>query len=655
MKPLRLLWFTLGVLCLFSPVARAEDHPAINPEDLKMTADPVAPGASAIILYRQVDRDDRQDATHEMNFVRIKILKEEGRKYADVEIPYDKGSSTNIVNIQARTIHRDGSVSEFTSKPFDKSVVKARGLRYMAKTFTLPDVQVGSVIEYSYTLILPDGALYDSHWILSDELFTRDAKFSLKPYSSPYSGVRVRWSWHRLPPGTAEPQAGKDNVIRLEAQNIPAFQTEDYMPPENELKSRVDFTYTSDPEMDSAKYWKNRDKEFNGAVESFAGKRKAMESAVAEIVSPNDGPEVKLQKIYERVQKMRNLSYEQSKTLQEEKREKQKDNSNVEDVWKHGYGYGRELNWLFFALVKAAGFDAHVVFASDRSRYFFDPAYLDAQKLNTDLVIVKLNDADIFCDPGAEFTPFGLLMWSETAIQGLQVDNEGGAWLKTMTPKSSASRTINKAELTLSDTGDLEGKLSVTFTGLKAMELRTDERNEDEADRKKTLEDAVKADVPTSSEVELTNKPDWTNSSTPLVAEFKFKVEQWASPAGRKLMLPLGLFSAGERKLFEHQERIHPIYFHYPSEQDDDIVVTLPTGWHAVSLPKEVSLDQQVIVYSMKAEDNKSSLRIRRSLSIDVLYMLQKYYPALRNFFQNVRTTDEEQVLLQPASTTASN
>src|SRR6185437_15026186 len=107
--------------------------------------------------------------------------------------------------------------------------------------------------------------------------------------------------------------------------------------------------------------------------------------------------------------------------------------------------------------------------------------------------IVKLNDADIFCDPGAEFTPFGLLMWSETAIQGLQVDNEGGAWLKTMTPKSSASRTINKAELTLSDTGDLEGKLSVTFTGLKAMELRTDERNEDEADRKKTLEDAVKA------------------------------------------------------------------------------------------------------------------------------------------------------------------
>ena len=47
----------------------------------------LAPGAPAIILYRQVDRDDNGQTGHESNFVRVKILKEEGRKYADVEIP----------------------------------------------------------------------------------------------------------------------------------------------------------------------------------------------------------------------------------------------------------------------------------------------------------------------------------------------------------------------------------------------------------------------------------------------------------------------------------------------------------------------------------------------------------------------------------------
>jgi hypothetical protein len=46
----------------------------------------------------------------------------------------------------------------------------------------------------------------------------------------------------------------------------------------------------------------------NGEVESFIGKRKVMEEAVAQIVTPTDSPEVKLQKIYARIQQIRNTS-----------------------------------------------------------------------------------------------------------------------------------------------------------------------------------------------------------------------------------------------------------------------------------------------------------------------------------------------------------
>src|ERR1044072_1814410 len=102
----------------------------------------------------------------------------------------------------------------------------------MAKAFTLPDVQVGGIIEYYYTTDLSEHYVYDSHWILSDELFTKAAKFSLKPYTSSYSNLSVRWSWQGLPAGTEPPKEGPDHVIRLESKNIAAFQTEDYMPPE---------------------------------------------------------------------------------------------------------------------------------------------------------------------------------------------------------------------------------------------------------------------------------------------------------------------------------------------------------------------------------------------------------------------------------------
>jgi len=96
MKSLHTLSFLLAVLSATTVIGFAEDRPPITPDDLKMTAEPLAPGAAAIILYRQVDRDDNSHTGHENNFVRIKILTEEGRKHADVEIPYEKGSLDDI-------------------------------------------------------------------------------------------------------------------------------------------------------------------------------------------------------------------------------------------------------------------------------------------------------------------------------------------------------------------------------------------------------------------------------------------------------------------------------------------------------------------------------------------------------------------------------
>jgi transglutaminase-like putative cysteine protease len=207
-------------------------------------------------------------------------------------------------------------------------------------------------------------------------------------------------------------------VVNLEASDIPAFQTEDYMPPENEMKSRVDFIYSEDTfEKDPDKYWKKVGKKRNDQLESFIGKRKAMDQAVAEIVSSGDSPEVKLQKIYSRVQQIRNTSYEVEKTEQEQKRNKEKDPTNVETIWKKQYGNGAELTWLFLALARAAGFEASGMWLADRSNYFFMPESMDGRRLDANVVVVKLNGKDIFLDPGAAFTPFGILPWVETAVK----------------------------------------------------------------------------------------------------------------------------------------------------------------------------------------------------------------------------------------------
>jgi hypothetical protein len=615
-----------------------------------MTSVPEAPGAPAIYLYRQVDRNDQE--SHEYNYVRIKILTEEGRKYADVEIPFLKDSG-DIRNIKARTIRPDGTIAAFEGKAYEKTIIKAKGLKYLAKTFTLPDVQVGGIIEYHYMKSW-DQSIYfkTSRWVISDELFTKNAKFSLKQVSS----FALRWSWPSgLPAGTSPPKEDH-GLIQLQTQNVPAFQIEDYMPPPDELKYRVDFIYTQEnDEKEPEKFWKKEGKRLNERVENFTGKRKAMEQAVAETITPNDPPEVKLQKIYAKVQKLRNTSWELNKTEQEQKREKQKEINNVEDVWKRGYGDGRQINWLFLAMARAAGFEAYSVYISSRSENFFNPQLMNANELNGDVVLVKVNGKDVYCDPATAFAPFGLLSWPETGVKGLRLDKDGGSWVTTTLPMSSDSRIERKADMKLTDTGSLEGKLTVTFSGLEALWRRIEERNEDTANRKKFLEDQVKEYIPVGIDVDLANQPDWASSTPTLVAEFDLKVPGWASGAGRRALVPVGLFGGPEKHAFEHATRVHPIYFSYPSSKLDDVTIDLPLGWQVSSLPAVPDLDAKAALYTLKIENNKGTLHLTRRLKMDLVMVDQKLYPSLRNFFQAVRTADEQQIVLQPGATSASN
>lgn len=640
-----LLVLLTSFVCLVLPrPLHADDWLPIAPEDLKMTSDPQAPGAPAIFLYRQVDRDDTREGT-EINYARIKILTEEGRKYANIEIPFFKGQGT-IHNIKARTIRPDGTIVPFDGKVYEKTIVKAKGVKYLAKTFTLPDVQVGSIIDYRYTLDLERGYVFDSHWTLSEELFTKKARFSLKPNSD----FGVRWSWPvGLPEGTQPPKEER-GVIRLESNNIPAFQVEDFMPPEDTLKFRVEFVYQyGSPEKDPEKFWKHEGKKRNGELESFINKRGALEAAVAQTVSPSDPPEVKLQKLYARVQQIRNTSFERAKTEQEEKRDKQKDVDNAEEVLRAGAGYGRQINYLLIGLARAAGLEAYSVHISTRNRYFFNPRLMNARQLNDDVVLVNLNGKEIYLDPGTAFTPYGLLPWAETAVQGLKLDKDGGTWVRTSLPESSAAKIERKADLKLTDTGDLEGTLTVTYSGLDALRLRLEERLEDEAHHKATLEDAVRESIPSAIEVELTNKPEWNSSSPALVAQFNLKIPGWASAAGRRALLPISLFGSDEKHLFEHANRIHPVYFHYPYQKTDDVAIVLPLGWSTGSVPQPINEDTKAVAYILKAEDNKGSLHIARKLRSELMAVDVKNYPILRDFFQMVRTGDEQQVILQPA------
>jgi len=85
------------------------------------------------------------------------------------------------------------------------------------------------------------------------------------------------------------------------------------------------------PKKDQDSFWKHVGKERNEQLESFVGKRKAMEQAVGQIVSPTDSQDVKLRKSMTGAADPEQ-DIRAAENRQEEKREKRKPAENVEDV-----------------------------------------------------------------------------------------------------------------------------------------------------------------------------------------------------------------------------------------------------------------------------------------------------------------------------------
>ncbi|MBS0419572.1 MAG: DUF3857 and transglutaminase domain-containing protein [Proteobacteria bacterium] len=652
MEQLKLLIRWTGVLSLLVALSSMSPTPARSAEwlpatadELQMTREPKAPGAAAIYLYTQVDRDDTDAVTY--YYTRVKILTEEGRKYGNVEIPYIKGAES-VKAIEARTIRPDGSVVPFDGTVYDKALANSHGSRLLAKTFTMPEVQPGCIVEYRFRYQQAAGFVFDSHWILSQDLFTRNAKYSLVPSRF----FALQWSWPRgIPDGSSVP-AQDHGRIRLETHDVPAFVTEELMPPENELKSRVDFIYLADqkPQNDPAKFWKSYGQRAFHELTRFTDYPKDMQRAVAQVVQPTDAPEVKLRKIYARIGQMRNTSFERRKTEEEAKREHQNPAHDVRDVWKRDSGDASDLTYLFVALARAAGFRADLALVSTRDRYFFQKRLMNPGQMNSSVVAVNLEGKDVYLDPSVPFTPFGLLPWNETAVETLRLNEDGGTWGSIVLPPASASRIERKAQLKMDQQGSLSGKLTVQYIGLEAGWRRLAERNEDDTDRKQFLEDEVRSAVPTGIEIKMLNTPDWKSADEPLVVEFDLQVPGWAAAVGKRQLMKVGLFGNEDDHTFEHSTRVQPMYFDFPYQRSDDIVMELPAGLKVASLPKnqKVAASTAVYAYDLSADSHDNLVHLSRNLTINMLLVDAKYYPEVRNFYQSVRTGDEEQIVVAP-------
>jgi hypothetical protein len=611
-------------------------------EELKMTADPKAPGAAAVYLYREETTDDC--IHYHSYYVRIKVLTEKGKDLATVSIPYEHGKF-EVAAIQGRTIHADGTVIPLKAKPADLLDTKSAGHQFNQMVFILPAVEVGSILEYRLQLRYSEDIVSEPVWILQQPYFVHKAHYFFNPVYNinhevvdKHNQITEGLGWAFRGEGF---QVVHDTLKRysVDVADIPALPDEDYAPPMDAIRWHVVFYYTN--ANTTQDFWGTEGKYWAASANRFMGGSGAMKKVVGEIVSGGDSSDQKARKLYAAVMKLENRDFNGAKSALG------KPNKDAMGTWKQQGGSSDDLTLLFVALARAAGLNAWPMQVVNRNRSTFDKDNFSSDQLDDYIAIVQVDGKDVYLDPGQKLCAYGSLHWKHESATGFRLTDKGMVLATTPEGPAKATSVERIGDLTFDDQGKVTGTVRLTMTGPQALYWRQISLFKDAKDVSREFVDALNESLPEGVQADLDHFQGLDSAEAELVAFAKVSGTLGTGTA-KRLILPGVFFEARSRHPFvEVADRATPIDLHYAVAERDQVTYHLPAGFTLSSnpVPADVDWTGHASMHT-RFTQKENDIIATRTFERNSVVLDASDYPGLRYIYRKIATADQQQIVL---------
>lgn len=653
----------LGVLAFTFAIPAIAQFQQPTEEELKMTSDPKAPGAAAV--YLDLEETANDPIHYETYYARIKVLTEKGKDLATVEVPY-LGGRYKITDIKARTIHSDGTVIPLTGKPEDLLIAKKGDLEIGRKVFTLPSVEVGSVLEYRYQVDYDDNTYSSPSWDIQQPYFVHQAHYKFTPQKNFQPGAHETTStyltdakghvvnsliwWANLPKDVSV-QSMAGGFFAVDLTDIPPSPEEDWMPPIQSLLYKVRFYYKN--ASTAQDFWLSEAKDWSKEVDRFAEPSKGIREAVAGIVAPTDSETVKAQKIYKAVEALENTDYTRTKSESEMKQLNLKDAKHAEDIWKQKSGDSEDIAQLYLAMVRAAGLHAYAMKVVARDRGIFDASYMNVHQLNDTVILLAADGKGFYLDPGEKMAPFETVNWRHSDAGGMRQSDKGAGFQISPGQQYTANSRVSTGDITLDAHGGITGTLRIIMSGQEALRWRQRALRNDETEVKKQFDEDLEGQIPDGVKAHIDHFLSLDNPETNLMAVVNVEGSLGTATA-KRLLLPGFFFEArGHTPFVAQEKRLEPVDMHYGSRDSEEITYHLPAGVTVEGAPPDASVPWKGhAVYSTKSVSTPGRVVVSRALARAFTFAKPEEYQDLRGFYQKVAAEDQQQLVLalQPAA-----
>jgi hypothetical protein len=630
-------------------------------EELKEKQHPKDTTAVATILYKKGYSHFRYEnkkgfsAVHEIEF-RIKIYKKEGLNWANFQVPYYVGyenlEDETVKFSNAVTYNIENGAIVKTKLNNEGSFKKNVNEYWNEASITMPNVKVGSIIEFKYILKsenIVKFPVFDFQYAIPVnfcEYKTEIPEFFIyKPISVGFfkfeSDTKIGNGYQNFTNENNQTVNVSYQQINslYNAKDIPALLEEEYVDNIDNYKSALhhELEKTRFPDVPVKLYsqtWDDvakdiyKNKEFGDEL-----KDKSFFDSDLRLIIKNDTTQIqKANTIFKFVQNKMNWDKKYSYLT----------NKKLPNAYIEKTGNVAEINLLLLSMLNYAGITAFPVLLSTVDHGI--PVFPNRTVFNYVIVAVDIDNKRILMDATDKNTTLNILPFRDLNWIGRLIRNDGSSEEINLVPEFLSKENTNII-VTINSNHDLSGKIRTQKTDYEAYKFR---KNYNKINHQIYIE-KLENDYNDISITDYSIENEATDLTKPIVETYSFISKNHIEKIGDKFYInPLLFFEIGINP-FTQEKRQLPIYYGYPSQKRFIIGMEIPQGYTIESLPKSITIKTPdgLMMFTYKSNNSENKIQFSVVTEINSALIHQDNYDEIKDFYKQMIEKQNEKIVLK--------
>ena len=628
------------VLCLLTSTVFAQEYGTITQDEINYKNCAFDKDANAIIFL------DKASSTHteEQQLItnrrtKFKILKESGIDKGNLRIVYRHRDDFEVIaELEAYVFNKDENGVGYKKVLDKKSIFREKINEYFtAIKIALPEIKVGSIIEYQYKSIMKNyGGLRD--WYFQEDVPTLFSQYDL----TILPGAAFAFNVVKSPALNCDVKRFQEQGrIIFEMRNIAGLRDEPYMDAPRDYLQRVVFQlaeyqsyYGSTRKF--ANTWPDlardllQSEDFGRVIEKNV---KGSDEVLAPIKALSSESE-KMATVFSYVQK--NFSWNGIYSLYA--------SEGLKKVWDKKTGNAGEINLLLINFLKEVKLDAQPLLVSERDHGKVDGSYPFVDQFNKVVAQVMVNGKRYILDATDQLTPIKMIPFDLLNTNAFLVVKKSNAVI----PLSDDTRMLKNYTGMISFI-DEEGKVTGEVNSYSYDYSRLNRMPDLRKNSKKAFISRYFQKEVTNVEIDSITINNSDIDSLPLEQKFHYSTSMPSS--GEYRMVNLNLFGGLDKSPFISDNRFTNINFGSQVNNTLTQILKIPEDMKPEALPKNINLlmPDNSISFSRVMQYDASTNTITSQVKFQVIRTLfaAAEYPSVKDFYKKMVDLLNEPLVLK--------